>query len=357
MKAVIVLVLAGLSMTFVFRSAHAAEKSDHPISGVQLSRQEPVRRADRAPRKVVIASALAHFSGSVSERLALAVKLVDDAARQATARFPEEGLDLVVLPEFALMRETGTTAREQAVTLSGEVLDVMSERARRYRTWLVVPLVLREEGESERISNAAALFDRDGAVAGIFRKVNPMLDAQNLLEGGVTPGSSYPVFECDFGRLGILICWDMTDEEGWSALASAGAELVVVPSASPQTLRPMAHALQHGYYVMTSTPRNNASLFDPIGQTKTQITAPGVLVDRIDLSYAILHWTERLQGGRILTENYGERVGYSYSDREDTGVFWSNDPQTPIGSMIRKLGLPEMSESIERVRAARDRAR
>lgn len=310
-------------------------------------------RANAGPRKVVIGSVLADFSGPVAERLQLAAKLLDAAAREAAGRYPGKGLDVMVFPEFALCRETGATAAERAVSLAGPVLEVLGAKAREHHTWIVVPMTLREE---DRISNAAVLLNRAGGVAGIFRKVHPMADDHGVLEGGVTPGGSYPVFNCDFGRLGILICWDMAYEEAWDALAAGGAELVALPSASPQTLRPIAQALRHRYYVVNSAPRDNASVFDPIGRTAAQVTAgPGVLVHEIDLSYAILHWSETLHEGRALTERFGAKVGYSYSEREDTGVFWSNDPQLSIGAMIRELGLREMPELIEQMDAASKR--
>ena len=263
----------------------------------------------------------------------------------------------MVFPEFAFLREKGVTADERAVELKGPVLDTLGEKAREHHTWIVAPMTLREPESSGKLSNAAVLLDREGRVAGIFRKVHPIVDADGTFEGGVTPGETYPVFECDFGRLGLLICWDMGYEDAWRALAAAGAELVVVPSASPQTLRPAAEALRHHFYVATSTPRDNASIFDPIGRTISQVTqAPGTAVREIDLAHALLHWSERLQEGRALKERFGERVGGDYSSREDTGVFWSNDPTTSIGAMIRELGLSEMQAEIDRMEAARQRA-
>ncbi len=311
-------------------------------------------RANTGPRKMVLGSALADFSGPVAARLQLAAKLLDRAALEAAAKYPGQGLDVMVFPEFALCRDTGATAAERAVSLAGPVLDVLGAKARELHTWIVMPMTLREEGAADRISNAAVLLDRAGHVAGIFRKVHPIADDHGVFEDGVTPGEGYPVFDCDFGRLGILICWDMAYEEAWDALAAGGAELVALPSASPQTLRPMAQALRHRYYVVTSAPRDNASVFNPIGLTVAQVTTgPGVLVQEIDLSYAILHWSETLHEGRALTERFGPRVGYTYSGREDTGVFWSNDPQLSIGAMIRELGLREMPDQIERMEAAR----
>jgi predicted amidohydrolase len=306
-------------------------------------------RAGTPPRKVVVGSAVADFTGSVEDRLRLAVKLLDDAAREAAGKWGKN-LDVMVFPEFALCREQGATAADRAVTVAGPIHDKLADMARAHHTWVVMPMTLRE---ADRISNAAVLVDRTGKVAGIFRKVHPVADDHGALEDGVSPGAGYPVFDCDFGRLGILICWDMSYEEGWDALAAGGAELVALPSASPQTLRPMAQALRHHYYVVNSAPRDNATVFDPIGRTVAQATvAPGVVVQEIDLAFAILHWSEALHEGRALTERFGARVGGTYSTREDTGVFWSNDPRTSIATMIRALGLREMPAEMERMEAA-----
>lgn len=307
-------------------------------------------RADAPPRKVVIASAVARLEGTVDERLDRVTALVAEAQATVDREYPGRGLDLMVFPEFALCREQGTTAAERSVEIDGRIAEVIGGAARKAHAWLVVPMTLQEPS---CISNAAVLFNREGAVAGVYRKVHPMTDPDGQFEGGVRPGTEYPVFQCDFGKLGILICWDMGYEAGWDALAAAGAELVALPSASPQTIRPSAEALRHHYYVVNSAPRDNASLFDPIGRIVAQkTTAPGVLVHQIDLAYAILHWNETLQGGRALSERYGSRVGFDYSEREDTGIFWSNDPSLTIGRMIREFGFREMPQEIERIEVA-----
>ncbi|HEY4299479.1 MAG TPA: carbon-nitrogen hydrolase family protein [Candidatus Didemnitutus sp.] len=314
-----------------------------------------ISHADGPPRKVVVATVVADISGSVDARLQFVGRSIDRAAREAAVICPGRGLDLVVFPEFAICRETGVAAAERAVILDGPVSDAIGSKAREHRTWLVVPMTLQE---TDRISNAAVLFDRAGKVAGIFRKVHPVADDAGVLEGGVTPGAAYPVFDCDFGRLGILVCWDMAYDEGWDALAAGGAEIVALTSASPQTLRPSSQALRHHFYVVTSTPRDNASVFDPIGRTIAQATdAPGVAIREIDLAFAILHWSEGLREGHGLTDRYGSRVGGTYSTREDTGVFWSNDPTLPIGAMIREVGLREMPDEIARMEAAAKRRR
>ena len=99
--------------------------------------------------------------------------------------------------------------------------------------------MLEESTGGGYTSNAAVLFDRKGEVAGIYRKAHPVAYVNSdELEGGITPGAEYPVFDCDFGRLGVQICWDMQFQEGWDALAKKGAELVAWPTASPATVLP-----------------------------------------------------------------------------------------------------------------------
>lgn len=308
-------------------------------------------RANQPPRKVVVASAQLRFDGSLEQRMETVKRGLEEASRHERAQ--NRGLDLVVFPEFAIQRE-GNSAPEQAVGLEESAVKQLKGFVREHGAWTVVPMTLRED--DGRCSNAAVLFDRAGEVAGVFRKMHPVEDPDGRFEAGVTPGDAYPVFECDFGKVGILICWDMSYPEAWAALAEAGAEIVALPSASPQTLRPAAEALRHRYHVVTSTQRDNASLFDPIGRTIAQVAQPGMLVHEIDLSYTILHWSPTLHEGRALTERYGAKIGGTYSSREDTGIFWSNDPKITIGEMVRELGLRELPAEIERMERARVRA-
>jgi hypothetical protein len=183
----------------------------------------------------------------------------------------------------------------------------------------------------------------------------------DVVEDGITPGDHSPVFTCDFGRIGIQICWDMSYEDGWIELARQGAEIVAVPSASPQTVRPASYALRGRYYVVTSTPRHNASIFNPVGRIEAQTREPGVLVHRVDLSYALLNWSASLQNGRAFREKYGDRAGYLYYEDEDCGVFWSNDPAMPISTMVQELGQMEIRDHVRRSQdienAVRQRAR
>ena len=84
------------------------------------------------------------------------------------------------------------------------------------------------ERDGRAVYNTAVLIDRHGSVAGEYRKV--YLPREEI-EGGLTPGQALPVFETDFGRIGMMICWDSEYVDPARALALRGAEIVFVPAA------------------------------------------------------------------------------------------------------------------------------
>ena len=104
-------------------------------------------------------------------------------------------------------------------------------------------------------------------------------------------------------------------------------------------------------HIVSSTWRNNASVFEPTGKIAAQVRPPEqVLVYELDLSYAILPWSSKLRNGKALQEQYGEKIGFRYYEDADCGIFWSNDPRTPVRQMVQSLGLLEAEEQLARVR-------
>jgi predicted amidohydrolase len=319
-------------------------------------------RADRPPRKVIVGTVILRTSSikpGLDERLKVLGRLIEEMASEAARKYHGQGLDLAVLPEQAVTAQN-VPVPKRAIKLEGQVLETFAGLARKHRTYIIIPLDLAEDGPAgTTYSNAAVLMDRQGKVAGIYRKVHPVaLVGSDQLEDGTTPGREFPVFDCDFGKLGIQICWDMVFDDGWDALADNGAEIIVWPSASPSTAQPASRAGRHRIYIVSSTAREDATFFEPTGLVAAQVEEAGkVLVHQLDLSYAVLGWSVPLRDGKALREHFGDKVGYHYEPRQDLGLFWSNDPHSTIGEMIQSLGLEEIDAQIERNRRLQDAAR
>jgi predicted amidohydrolase len=323
---------------------------------------QPGSKADRPPRKVIVGTVIHgpwDNPPGLEGRLERLSGLIDQMARRASEQYGGRGLDLAVLPESAASSPSGSPS-ERTVPLAGAVQDTFGALARKHKTYIIAPMDLAEAGpQGTFYSNAAVLFDRRGTVAGIYRKAHPVaVLGTDELEGGITPGKEFPVFDCDFGKLGIQICWDTVYEDGWEALARRGAEIVAWPSASPATVLPSARAGRYRYYIVSSCPRDNATIYEPTGMVAARVEKPDeVLVHQIDLSYAVLGWSANLRDGTLLTRTFGDKAGFHYSPREDLGLFWSNDPDMTIGQMIRSLHLEEIDPQIERNRRLQDAAR
>jgi predicted amidohydrolase len=306
------------------------------------------------PRKVIVGTTMHNMFlpyPGLEARLAELVGLVDRMAVEAATRYAGARLDIAVFPEAAVNGGKHGTAAEVSFPMEGSVQEVLGAKAREHGCYLVVPLFLTEDAERGIYTNAAVLLDRVGDIAGIYRKIFAVVDSgSETAEGGVTPGTDVSVFECDFGRVGIQICFDMAFDEGWEALRRQAAELICWPTQWPGQIHAARRALEGQCFVLSSTWRNNASLLDPTGHLLREIRTDGVLVEQIDLDFAILHWQPALRNGKIFAETFGERAGFRYSEAEDSGIFWSNDPALPIAEMVRVLGLETRPEALARCR-------
>ena len=345
-----------------------------PVAGAEIAVKST---SDQPPRKVIVGTVMQPFWGKhpgLKKRLDQLTVIVDRMQSQSEKKYGRS-LDLAVLPEMALSGEgerVGQVA-DWSFPLEGAVKETFAREARKCHCYVVVPTYLLEDRAAKRCSNAAILFDRRGEVVGTYRKVHLVVDSDSgSMERGSTPGKEEPVFDCDFGKLGIQICYDMEFDDGWRELARKGADLVVWPTQSPQTSQPAARAKRNHYYIVSSTWRNNASIFEPTGKIASQIRWPvnekeaevgnltppedNVLIQEIDLSYAILPWSSALKNGEALKKAYGDKVGYRYYEDEDRGVFWSNDAHTTIRQMLRSMGLMEEQEEFQRAERAYHKA-
>jgi predicted amidohydrolase len=154
--------------------------------------------------------------------------------------------DIILLPEGITAIGTGKRYAEAAEPIPGPTTALLGETARRRRTYIVAGIY---ERDGIAVYNTAVLIDRAGNVAGKYRKV--YLPREEY-EGGLTPGASYPVFQTDFGRVGLMICWDVQYTDPARALALRGAELILMPIAGGNETLAKARAIENHVYLAAS---------------------------------------------------------------------------------------------------------
>ncbi|MCS7236912.1 MAG: carbon-nitrogen hydrolase family protein [Thermoguttaceae bacterium] len=169
------------------------------------------------------------------------------------------GLDIVCLPELITVVGTNKKSFEVAQPIPGPDTDYLGRAAREARVWVVAGLA---EKDGPNIYNTAVLLNREGQVAGKYRKVH--LPREEWKEG-ITPGTDYPVFQTDFGRVAIQICYDWFFPESHANFALRGAEIIFAPTWG-ETF-PDSEGRVHGENVFRVRARDNcvflvASVYD-----------------------------------------------------------------------------------------------
>ncbi|EGO94089.1 MULTISPECIES: carbon-nitrogen hydrolase family protein [unclassified Acidiphilium] len=144
------------------------------------------------------------------------------------------GADLLILPEYASMALAGAfvAAPDVAAELDAVVsrADTLVEGFRaiaRTHRLLLLPGSVPMRGADGNIRNRAPLIDGDGRIAFQDKRVMTRFESERW---GITPGGPPSVFETDFGRLGIAICYDSEFPLLVRAQALAGADTILIPA-------------------------------------------------------------------------------------------------------------------------------
>jgi N-carbamoylputrescine amidase len=153
-----------------------------------------------------------------------------DGIAEAAAR----GAQLVVLPELHaseyFCKYQDPALFDLAEPLDGPTRTILAEAAADYG--LVVVGGLFERRAPGLAHNTALVLERDGGLAGIYRKMHIPDDPGYNEKYYFAPGDlGFEPIDTSLGRLGVLVCWDQWYPEAARLMALAGAELLVYPTA------------------------------------------------------------------------------------------------------------------------------
>jgi predicted amidohydrolase len=171
--------------------------------------------------------------------------------------------DIVCLTENFYNRETDLPLEEVADSVPGMLTELLGRKACEYGCHVIFSLI---ERDGDIFYNTAVLLGREGQIIGKYRKTHLALFEG---ENGVTPGNEYPVFTTDFGRIGILICWDSWFPETARILRLKGAEMLFVPTAGDGPIQTVARAVDNGVHVISAGTNGGARtsrIIDPTGR-------------------------------------------------------------------------------------------
>ena len=265
--------------------------------------------------------------------------------------------DIICLPEifaFAHIENSNYQLRDAAEKIPGTVVTPFLNFASKHKCYVICPTYSLH---NDKVYIAAALIDRQGKVIGEYRKMRP---AVSEMENGITPGKfDPPVFQTDFGKIGIQICFDIKYEEGWNALKEKGAQIIFWPSAYAAGQEISSRAWRHQVYIVTSTQKDTSKICDITGETIAQttrwqrnwISAPVNLEKSFILTWPAVSMFPEIQ------KKYGSRLKLTTFSEEDWTIIESLDANLKVADVLKEYNLKTMHEVLKELAVAHDRAR
>ena len=142
--------------------------------------------------------------------------------------------DLVVLPELHLGKYfcqiEDHSVFDLAQPIPCKTTDILSALAKELQ--IVIVSTIFERRAAGLYHNTAVVFDKDGSIAGKYRKMHIPDDPAFYEKYYFTPGDlGFTPIQTSIGKLGVLICWDQWYPEAARLMALAGAEMLIYPTA------------------------------------------------------------------------------------------------------------------------------
>ncbi len=146
----------------------------------------------------------------------------------------DDGANLVVLQELHtslyFCQTESTELFDLAEPIPGPTSEIYAEVAK--KTGVVLVTSLFEKRTAGIYHNTAVVFEKDGTIAGKYRKMHIPDDPAYYEKFYFTPGDlGFNPIKTSVGNLGVLVCWDQWYPEAARLMALAGAEILIYPTA------------------------------------------------------------------------------------------------------------------------------
>ncbi|TMN79995.1 MULTISPECIES: carbon-nitrogen hydrolase [unclassified Pseudoalteromonas] len=179
-----------------------------------------------SPAKLTVALVQQSNSDNADENMAKSIKAIREAAKN--------GAQLVVLQELHrslyFCQTEDVDVFDLAETIPGPSSNTLGEVAKELN--IVIVASLFEKRATGLYHNTAVVLEKDGSIAGKYRKMHIPDDPGFYEKFYFTPGDlGFEPIQTSVGKLGVLVCWDQWFPEAARLMAMAGAELLIYPTA------------------------------------------------------------------------------------------------------------------------------
>jgi predicted amidohydrolase len=254
-----------------------------------------------------------------------------------------KGIDLVCLPEAW----TGSNPD----SMEGKTVDSMTNLAKKHGVYIVCPLIIKRGAYNY---NTSILINREGKIAGVYDKIFPYWSELESIYPVQPAQKDAAVFETDFGKVGLSICYDAKFPEVFQRLRDKGADLIIWSSAYSGFTELQAYATLHHYYIVTSTWTGDCLVYDINGRNildKNDHSDITSAYFELDMDRQIYHYNFNQDNLKQLLNNRGEEVVVDCDmPREEWFILKAKRPQILVRELADQYGLETLRDYIQRSR-------
>ena len=271
----------------------------------------------------------------------------EEILREAEAKIALGALDrpdLYLLPEVFLLNGTPEAWFNPANVdeVGNETYQRLGQAARDNHAYVAAPLLTREDG---LLYNSTVIFDREGEPVYTYHKT--YLTQSERGERGITPGSKdQRCFDCEFGRIGVAICYDLKFQPLLKHYYDQGMELLLFPSYFPGGLRLRSWAYLYMFHAVSSHAQGYESVF--VNSLGCEVARADMftqaLTHEFELDSVVLPYLSNREATLAAKARYGPAVETEVSRPEGDMILRYRGTETTIKKIMSEFAMVTRAE-------------
>lgn len=228
------------------------------------------------------------------------------------------------------------------------VQSFLSRKAKEYNSYIAAGIKRTDKAGNKY--NSAIVFDRAGEVTGIYDKIFP---TPGEMKCGVVPGFEPLVFDLDFGRIGIALCFDLNFPELFDDYRRQKVDLCCFLSSMHGGAHLPALARNNRMYIASSVEWGWSYIINPIGEILAKTMDNQRMVShRINLDVEMLHLSPP-EFPFDLKRKYGKTVRLLAAEAEPWKLLVCDRDDLTAADVLREFKVERLDETLEVTRQMR----
>jgi len=293
----------------------------------------------------------------INTELQQVVDIMIDHWRKKFALVLPDKPDLIVVPEACDCPSGWPLDKQQEYyrVRKDQVQNFFAKVAKENNCYIVYSAIRETEDGSWR--NSSVLLDRKGNIAGIYNKNHPMVE--ETTQAGILCGRDVTIIDCDFGRVGFVICFDLNFDELRLKYVKAKPDLLIFSSMYHGGLMQAywAYSCRCHFVGAIAGDGTASEILDPLGRVIASTTNYfDYVTTMVNLDCCLAHLDYNWGRLNAMKDKYGPKVKIVDPGCIGSVLIASEDQEISVEEMVREFKIELLDDYMKRALAHRHKA-